>query len=219
MNGARVEFAVVIFQEITDQLRNVGSALSQRWHVKIDDVDAVEQIGAEGAVGDFFFELAVSGTDHADFDFLVFLGANAAELAVLQKLQEFGLQGHIELGDFIEKQGAAVGHFDAAGLGAVGAGKGSFFIAEEFAFEQRSGNCRAIYFDPWTGFPRRGAMDHARDDVLASAALSVNKYGYIGASNLSQALTERSHGVSGTEDDGIGGHFAEGLDQGADGIR
>jgi len=65
--------------------------------VQVDDVDAVEEIGPEGSVFNFLFELAVRGADDADFDFLVFLRANAAELSVLQKLQQLRLQRHIEL--------------------------------------------------------------------------------------------------------------------------
>ena len=75
---------VVVFQEIAHQLRNIRGTLAQWRHVQIHDIDAVEKVGTECAVGDFFFELAIGGADYAHFNFLVFLGADAAELAVLQ---------------------------------------------------------------------------------------------------------------------------------------
>src|SRR5260370_5439360 len=193
MNGARIEFPVVIFQEVADQLRNVGGALAQRRHVKVHDVDAVKQIGAESAVGNFLFQFSVGGAHHTDFDLLVFLGADAAELAILQKLQKFRLQGHVEFGNFVEKQGAAVGQFDASGLHAIGAGEGYLFIAEQFTFKQGAGNCRTIHFDPGTRLPGRSGVDHARDNVFAGAALSVDEYGNVSASDLGEAFTKGPH--------------------------
>ena len=103
MNRARVEFPVVVFEEVTDQLRDVGGALAQRWHVEIDHVDAIKQVGAEVARSDFLFQLSIRRADHANFHLFVFLCADAAELAILKQLQQLRLQAHIELGDFIEE--------------------------------------------------------------------------------------------------------------------
>ena len=140
--GAAVVFAVVVLEEIGDQVRNVARALAQRRHLQIHDVDAIEQILAESAAFDFRFQHPVGGADYAHFNFLVFLGADPAELAVLQQLQQLGLQTQIEFGNFVEKQRAAMGQFHAARLRSVGAGEGALFVSEEFAFEQRARNRR-----------------------------------------------------------------------------
>ena len=112
--------------------------IAQWRHVQIDDIDAIKQVGAEGAIGDFFFQLPVGGANHAHFHFLVFLRADAAELAVLQQLQQLRLQTHVEFGDFIEEQRAAMRHLHSAWLGAEGARERSFFVTEELALQQRS---------------------------------------------------------------------------------
>ena len=173
--------------------------------MQIHHVDAVKQIGAEGAVDDLFFQFSIGGADHADFDFLVFLRADAAELAILQKLQQLRLQAHVEFGNFIEKQRAAMRHFDAARLGAVGAGEGSFFVAEQFAFEKRAGNRGTIHLHPWTGLPWRSAVNHARNDVFAGAALSVDQHGDVGARDFCQPFAKSPHGFGAPKTTDSGG--------------
>src|SRR5580704_16757262 len=94
--GAAVVFAVVIFEEVVNERLDVATALAEWRHAQIDHVDAVVQILTEGSILNFDVQLAVGGADDADFDFLVFLGADATELAVLQQLQQLGLQGQVE---------------------------------------------------------------------------------------------------------------------------
>ena len=148
--GAAVVFAVVVLQEIGDQVRNVAFALAQRRHLQIDDVDAIEQVLTESSAFDFRFQHPVGGADYAHFNFLVFLGADPAELAVLQQLQQLGLQTQVEFGDFVEKQRAAMGQFHAPRLRSVGAGESAFFVSEEFAFQQRARNRGTVDFDKGT---------------------------------------------------------------------
>src|SRR5579859_4640663 len=128
--GTAVVLAIVILEEVRDEIRNVVGAFAQWRQMQIHDVDAVKQVGTEGAVFNLLFEFAVRGADYAHFDFLVFLRADAAELTVLQKLQQLRLQRHIEFGNFIEEQRAAMRHLDATGLHSIGAGESSFFVAE-----------------------------------------------------------------------------------------
>ena len=95
--GAAVVFAIVVFQEIDNQVWNISTPLAQRRHLQIHYVDAVEQILAEISGGDLLLQLPVGGAHYPHFHFLVFLRTDTAELAVLQQLQQLGLQGGIEL--------------------------------------------------------------------------------------------------------------------------
>ena len=65
------------------------------------------------------------------------VGADALEPAVLRHAQQFGLELRRHLGDFIQKNRAAVGHFKAADALGDGAGERAFFVPEQFAFQQR----------------------------------------------------------------------------------
>jgi hypothetical protein len=61
-------------------------------------------------------DVAVGGGDEPDVDAQFLRAADARERAVLQKAQQLGLQRLAHVGDFIEKNRAAVGFLDAAGL-------------------------------------------------------------------------------------------------------
>src|SRR6185437_13935861 len=107
------------------------------------------------------------------------LGADPAELPVLQQLQKLGLQAQVEFGDFIEKESAAMGQFHTPWFRSVSAGEGAFFVPEEFAFQQRARDRGTVDLDKRTCPPRREAVDHAGDDVLASAAFALNQHRYV----------------------------------------
>src|SRR5256885_16128411 len=105
-----------LFEEVIHQTVYVAAPLAQRRHKQVHNVDSIIEVLAEVAVFDFFFQLAVGGTNYAHLDLLVILCTNAAELSVLQELQKFRLQWHIEFRNLIQEKPAAMGHFHAARL-------------------------------------------------------------------------------------------------------
>ena len=64
------------------------------------------------------------------------VGAYAFDGAFAEHAQEFDLGGLVDFSDFVEEEGAAVGLFESADAFLCGAGEGSFFVAEEFAFQE-----------------------------------------------------------------------------------
>jgi len=71
------------------------------------------------------------------------MGMGTARLPVnlifLEHPQQFGLKMRVHFTDFVQQQGAVVGQFELAQLAHHGPGKGAFFVAEQFAFQQPSG--------------------------------------------------------------------------------
>src|SRR5438034_473618 len=65
--------------------------------------------------------------------------------------QQFGLKLRGHLGDFIQKDRAAVGQFEAPDALGDGASEGAFFVAEQFTLEEGFRNRRAIHLDQGTG--------------------------------------------------------------------
>ncbi len=74
------------------------------------------------------------------------VAAQAFEFLFLQNAQEFGLQLHGQVADFIEEKRAAVGKFEAADFLIDRSGKSAALVAEKFGFEQAAGDGGAIYF-------------------------------------------------------------------------
>jgi len=102
------------------QQGNVFTALAQCGQMNLHGVDAEEQVFAEVAGGCFLVQLRVGGGEHADIHAPGLRGADALQFAGFENAQELGLLTDGDVGDFIEKEGAVVGQFEAAD--AIGAG-------------------------------------------------------------------------------------------------
>ncbi len=73
--------------------------------------------------------------------------AQAADRALLQGAQQFGLRAGGQVGHLVEEQGAAMGRFEFAGGLVGGAGERALLVAEQLVFEQRFRDCTAIHRD------------------------------------------------------------------------
>ncbi len=80
----------------------------------------------------------MGGAHDADIDDGGPILADAADFAALQHAEQLGLHGLRQLADFVEKDRAAVGHFEQADAVFVGAGERAFAMAEQLAFDERS---------------------------------------------------------------------------------
>src|ERR1039458_3914703 len=119
-----------LFQEIFGQQADIVGTLAERGDADGDAVEAVIEILSKLFLGDHAGEVAVGGGDDAHGDMDDLLAADAVELAFLQDAQQFGLGSAVEIADFVEEDGAAVGLFEFAAAGGGGAGEGTFFMSE-----------------------------------------------------------------------------------------
>ena len=60
--------AAKLGEEFAGEERNILLALAERRHKKRDNIEAVEEVFAEVALGDLFFEILVGGGDEAHVD-------------------------------------------------------------------------------------------------------------------------------------------------------
>ena len=112
------------------QQRDVIRALAERRHENLDDVQTVKQILAEGAGRDALFEVAIAGGHHADIHGDGFFAADPLEGAGFEDAEELGLDGQVDIRDLVEKEGPAVGAFEAADALHGRPGKRAFFMAK-----------------------------------------------------------------------------------------
>ena len=90
--AALLELARARSEEVLGQRRDLLAALAQRRHAAADDVQAVEEVLAEAAVGDELIEVRVGRGDDADVARAAGRGvAERLDLARLEEAQEFGL--------------------------------------------------------------------------------------------------------------------------------
>ena len=101
-------------EEVIREQQHVGLPLAQRRDEDREDVQAVEQVLAEGAGGNRVLEVGVGRGDEADVDLDRLDAADPLELALLQHAQQLDLGGEVDVADLVEKERAAVGPLEAA---------------------------------------------------------------------------------------------------------
>ena len=95
---------------------------------------------------------------------------------LLQHAQNLGLNRGAHVADFVEEQAAAIGLLEAADALPIGARERALFVAEQFGFEQRLGQRRAVHLDEVPRSAQRVVMDRARDQLLARARFAANQH-------------------------------------------
>ena len=94
------------------------------------------------------------------------------KLALLQDAQQLGLRSGVQVADFVQEDGAAVGQLEFAAAGGGGAGEGAFLVAEQFGLEQLGGNGGAVHLDERAGGERAGIVDVRGQQFLAGAGFA-----------------------------------------------
>ena len=152
----------------------------QRRQMQAQHRQAEEQILAERAFLDGFFEVAVAGGDQPDVDPDRPRAADPIDLAFLDRPQQFGLKADVHLADLVEQQRAAVRLLELPDATRRGPGERTLLVTEQFRFEQILRNGGAIDRDE--GAPGAAAVrvQVAGHHFLAGAALAGDQHARIG---------------------------------------
>src|SRR5271156_6437844 len=101
-----------MLDKVVDQDGKVCDSLAQRRQVDGYCVNAKEEVQAKGSVLDLIAKIAVRGRDQPGGDGPGLVTAHADEGAILQNLEQLGLNGKVQAADLVEKEGAVVGLLD-----------------------------------------------------------------------------------------------------------
>jgi hypothetical protein len=113
--------------------------------VKSKDIQAVIQILPEAPFAYAIFNIFIGCGQDSHINRNDTVAAQLQDFMFGYQAQQFGLQGIVQCGDFIQKQGPFVGQLDETLFtGRLGAGKSAFFIAKKLTFEQIVGKGGAI---------------------------------------------------------------------------
>ena len=160
----------------------------------VDDVQAVIEVLAESASGDFVGEAAVGRGDDPDVDDVDDPAADALDLAGLERSKQFDLGLERKLADLVEEQGRAVGILEAADMAVEGAGEGALLMAEQHRFDEILGDCAAIDGDHRLAAARARGVDRLGDHFLARAALALDQHRDPGPGRLGGDRQGRAEG-------------------------
>ena len=180
-----MEDAVLGREPLPEALGEFGDRfgdLAQRRDVDGDDVQAVVQVFAEGALAAHLAQVAVGGGDDPDVGPHRSLAAQRIELAFLDHAQQLhlGVQGHVA--DLVEEDRTAVGQLELAlaSLG-TGAGEGAGLVAEELGLDQVLVDRAAVQPDEGAVAAPAAVVDALAEDLLADARFSAEQHGRVGA--------------------------------------
>jgi hypothetical protein len=134
---------------------------------KGDHVQPEIEVLPETAVGAFLFQVLIGGGYNPDIGGNGFFPSHPFNPLFLNNPEYLGLGGKGHIPNFIQKKSSPVGKLKTALPPGHGVGKGPHFMAEEFAFDKRIGNGRAV--DRHKGLIRPGGqtMDGPGDQFLA----------------------------------------------------
>jgi len=87
--------------EVFDEQGDIGPPVAQGGHVQGEHVEPIEEVRAEGAVGDGGVQIAIGGGDHADVHADGRAPPDPLEFALLQHAEQHDLGLGGELGDLV----------------------------------------------------------------------------------------------------------------------
>src|SRR5215831_5137678 len=129
--------ALELGEDQVDEVGDVLRMLAQGRNVDGEDVEAVEEIAAEGSVVDHPAEITVGGGHDADVRPLRLDGADGPHLAVLEEAQELDLEPDGKISDLVEEQRAHVCQLDEPGLAlGIRPGERALDVAEQLRLDQ-----------------------------------------------------------------------------------
>src|SRR5207244_7984258 len=135
--------------EIIDQQTNILASFPQRRNVDANHVEAVKQVFPELPGGHGLLQGLVGSGDNADIDLDRLVTPDPFEGAGLKHTQDLCLRGRGHVADFIQEKSAMIALLELADALHGGPGKGTAFVAKQFAFQQLLRNSRAVDGQEW----------------------------------------------------------------------
>jgi hypothetical protein len=158
------------------------------------DVEAVVEILAEVTAVDRCFEVAMRGGDQPYVKLERAAPADPLQLALLQNAQQLGLKGRRDVADFVKKERAAVGHFEAALARVDGAGEGALLVPEKFRLQQVLGQRGTVEAHVGSARAWRVVVDGVGDQLLAGTGFAADQHCRRPLGDHADLLEDAQHG-------------------------
>ncbi len=184
----------VLLQKTVDEHRDVLAALAQRRQADREHRQAVVEILTERVLAHLELQVAIGRGDHAHVDLARTRVADGHDLALLQHAQQLRLHAQRHLADLVEEDRAAARRLEEAAVILGRAGERAAAMAEQLALEQGLGHRGAVDRQEGLVGARRGAMDAARDQLLAGARLALDQDGDRRRGGALHQLEDFEHG-------------------------
>jgi hypothetical protein len=136
--------------------------------------------------------------------------AERLNFAILENLEQLGLEAQIHIADLVEQNGSTLRCLETALPVGGCAGVGSFGTAEQFTLSQFCGECRAIQLEKWAIGTQRKGTEAPCHHFFAHACLPAEQHWNIGHANPAKEFIrvwqERAYLSGGGIRSGFAGH-------------
>src|SRR5262245_21775876 len=99
-------------EEVIHQEGDVVTTVTERRKFDGNDVETIEQVGAEASLGDFTLEVRVGGGHQPAVDLDRLRSADGDDLAFLQRAQQLDLRGVRHVANLVQEERAGLGHLE-----------------------------------------------------------------------------------------------------------
>src|SRR5262245_3855662 len=140
--------------------------MTQRRHRNRENIEAIPEIFAKGALLNLLTEIPVCCGNNAHIDLNRLRASQPLDLSFLKDSQQLGLQLKRELANFIKENRCLVGQFETANLLSQGPREGTLLMTEQFALDQAWRERCTIHPDQWPVPARAGIMNGASNQLL-----------------------------------------------------
>ena len=198
-------------EELFDEERDVFLAVAEGRNEEGDDIEAIEEVFAEVAVGDFFFEIFIGGGDDADVDVDGVGGADGEEALFVEGAEDLGLGFEAHVADLVEEEGAAVGALEGSLLfsrGRGSGGAGAVAVAEELGLDVVLGDGGAVELDEGAIAAEGFGVHGAADELFAGAGLAEDEDAAVGGGHEFDLLAKGLDGDALAGDGAFDGELA-----------
>ena len=185
------------------KFEHVFLALFERRHNNLDAAQPVEQIGAEQPSVDERGKWAIGRRDDSCVDAPAAGAADPFNGEILNRAEELRLRREREFRYFVEKERPAIGVFELAAATAHACCR-PFFDAKEFGFDQRFDERGAVDRDKRPLRAAAQSVNLPRDQFLAGPAFALDEDGEIGCRDALDALAQRMHHRTRSDECGSG---------------
>ena len=189
-------FLHAALEEFGGQQRDICFSIAEWWGDDFCDLQPEVEIRAEQSVGNGRFEVAIGRRNDSHVHLYRSTSADAFERVSFEDPQEFGLDRTAHFADFVEEERSAVCLFKASDSSIGRASEGSFFVPEEFAFEETFVECGAVEADERSFALWAAVVDTASDQFLAAATFAADQDSGIGFGDQCNLFAESDHGGS-----------------------
>jgi hypothetical protein len=160
----------------------------------MNDVEPEVEVLAKGAGRDLRTQVAVGRRHHARVHACVrTVGADALNLAGLEKTQQRDLHARAHLADLVQEDGPIGRGFEKSLLVPVGARETAACMTEQLGLEQRVGQARAVQRHERAGGTAAALVDQPGDDLFPHARFAGEQDLGISARRLADLDLERSY--------------------------